>query len=386
MHRTISIGGRYAKAGAMSIAVMAKMEKSANYDHGSPIGSQISQKIVSSQKCRPLPFCLRAASTVACDGPSGPISKDVSGFEFEGKPVEGTFSPIFRKNPAWRTAAVNVGDVGLELGRGPFNKGFYKVFKDTECLPDVDIMSPHGPCKKYGELHRMLLEASLQNGGGIVCFSNSSNGNPEVAALLRDLNLSCAYGCAGKKLKGDMPGFEGACGAVFLDVFVDEKRPYHHHNLAMLYVNGPKGKQDYTDVRSRNDGDKFKRPPRGHLIESRNEFVQILKGLGCRAMQVVAHHNGICRNSGAHDQIIEDVRWPLVSGSNVRLPNVSMLEVAISLQVGIQSAKVSEFDAITATFLFDKDENNEIGLDHGIFQEAWHVLQRVPMLPDQVTF
>lgn len=219
----------------------------------------------------------------------------------------------------------------------------------------------------------MLLQLSLEAGGGLVNIDRTST-IPGAAALLEELNLKCAYGCAGRKLIGDSPGFQGACGAVFLDVFIDEMRPHSRHNMAMLYVNGPKGKADYN-VRARNDGDVLKTRPRGPLIDSPDYFVQSLDDLGRRAMQVVAYYNHLCRKTGAHDQTIEEVRWPLVSGSNVRHPDVSMVEVAMALQAGIRSAKVQKAGNITATFMYDKDEKEHAGMDRGIFWDAWNLKQ-----------
>ena len=256
-----------------------------------------------------------------------------------------------------------------------------QLLQDMQTLPSAHFDSPDGPCKKYGELHQILLKKSLAAGGDIVSVSDKTS-DPKVAALLAELHLKCAYGCAGEKLDGDMSGFEGACGAVFLDVFIDEKRPHHPNNVAMLYANGPKAQMDYN-VKARNDGGVIKTKPRGPLIESSSDFLNIMNGLGCRAMRLVAHHNRLCVEPAASSQIIEDVRWPLISGSNVRHPEVSMLEVAASLQEGIMAAR--EATALTATFAYDKDEEKKIGMDHGIFWEAsmalskeafaWHFFQ-----------
>ncbi|CAK0901336.1 unnamed protein product [Prorocentrum cordatum] len=245
-------------------------------------------------------------------------------FRCEEKPSSG-FSPLFLSEPTLRTAAVNAGDYRLYLGGGSINRSFGDLLKEQQGLVFGKV------CEHYAKLHSVLLAASRAARGGVVAARDV----PEAEKLLEPLHLSASVGQSGDALVDDT--IESASGAVFLDVFLEARRPLAPGNAAMLYVVGPKG-----------DKCRGPRGPGAGPLLPRGDFLASVERLGKRALELVGAYNRA--GDGAR---IEEVRWCLVSGGVYCHGDVSKLEVASATLRGMLSAKGAR--SLTVTFAYDDD-------------------------------
>ena len=260
-------------------------------------------------------------------------------FQFEERP-NGVWPAVYCPNSEARTVSANAGDYRWYVGGGSLNKAFAEelagALRQTSWWdPETGYSTLWG----FADLHKLMVTSSHACGGQV-----SFETPPEEIGDW--LHLKSAAGIAGEK---DFAGYEGVIGAVILSVFEESWRPSsNENNLGMLYVVGPRGEGSCG-------------PSGGHL--SKEDFLRVIENTAERAVELVVTYN--TRQKLTTADVVEVIRWPLVSGGVYRHRDVSKVQVATHTIIGMTKAFANYPHAdLRVTFTWDE----------GVFKEAYEKL------------
>ncbi|CEL95698.1 unnamed protein product [Vitrella brassicaformis CCMP3155] len=257
---------------------------------------------------------------------------------------EAKFTPIYDDKPMQTFASVNAGDYELFVGGSALNAAFKTTLEAAE--QNID---------RYAPLHKSLVEKALKENPNatkgedirLVEAVNLSEHHP-------DLHASFCRICFDLKDKG--PEGCKAVGAVFLDIFREDKRPKGaKKNIGMIYVVGPKGKD----------------------FGSKEEFLGAVSKTANNLMTALVDYNGLVKRTRRDNRDLDrlDVaRIALFSGGVYKHEDATKMEVAEKIIEGITTGYRYRL-APRVTFAFDDN----------VFQEAWKQMTGAPDKPTTTT-
>eukprot|EP00931_Biecheleriopsis_adriatica_P120025 TRINITY_DN95178_c0_g1_i1.p1 TRINITY_DN95178_c0_g1~~TRINITY_DN95178_c0_g1_i1.p1 ORF type:complete len:318 (+),score=58.21 TRINITY_DN95178_c0_g1_i1:32-955(+) len=248
------------------------------------------------------------------------VCESIPPFQFCGKTA--THTPVFSASPAGSTASVNVN--GALLRNYARSKGNHGMKEDV-----------------YDRLYSLMVQQAQAHPGQLQIGTDA-----RVAGAIRDLGL---VGCFSRVPLGGV----GAGGAVFIDVYALQHRPLSPKNVALLYVEAPRG---LRGVAPAGPVGSFK-----PVFDDRDSFLQAVEETAANILVAVSDYNSFAEKNAQIFPQIDILQLCLISGAQ-RHAETTKLDVASAIVRGVIAASSDASNQKLPAIRFSYDE--------GVFEKA----------------